>query len=163
MRIISAIAVLLVLLAAAPAAATTTHVCEDVVGFERVKRDLLVAVNRARRDKGLPRLRPDATLDAAARAHTCDMMQYRYFSHTGRDGSSPMDRIRRTGYTACFSAENLALGYTNVPWVMHDWMASIGHRANILSGSARHIGISVIIETRTSRPIYWALLFARPC
>ncbi|MCC6305547.1 MAG: CAP domain-containing protein [Rhodobacteraceae bacterium] len=162
MGILRALAVLVALLLAAPVAADV-RACENVPDYTRVKRDLLVSVNRARRAEGLRRLSPDAILDDAARAHNCDMMQYRYFSHTGRDGSSAMDRIRRLGYEACFSAENLALGHTNVPWVMGDWMASPGHRANILSGYARHIGISAIIETRTKRPIYWALVFARPC
>lgn len=162
MRIVRTLVVLLVLVAAAPAAAALRG-CDDAPGIGRIERDLLVAVNRARRAEGLPRLRPDETLNAVARAHNCDMMQYRYFSHTGRDGSSAMDRMRRAGYQACFSAENLALGHTNVPWVMGDWMASPGHRANILSGYARHLGVAAIIETRTSRPIYWALVFARPC
>jgi len=162
MSMIRTLAVLLALVVAAPVAAQVRP-CDDVPGIAKVKRDLLVSVNRARRAEGLPRLRPDATLDAAARTHSCDMMQYRYFSHTGRDGSSPMERIWRAGYEACYSAENLALGHTNVPWVMRDWMASPGHRANILSGYARHIGTAAIVQSRTSRPIYWALLFARPC
>lgn len=34
----------------------------------------------------------------AASNHAWDMAQYNYFSHIGRNGSTPTDRIRATGY-----------------------------------------------------------------
>jgi uncharacterized protein YkwD len=36
-------------------------------------------------------------LSRASLAHAADMAQYNYFAHEGRDGSSPADRLTRTG------------------------------------------------------------------
>src|SRR5438067_705789 len=37
-------------------------------------------------------------LDAAAKAHSADMVQYRYLDHTGSDGPEPQDRADAAGY-----------------------------------------------------------------
>jgi uncharacterized protein YkwD len=62
-------------------------------------------------------------------------------SHTGSDGSSPFDRIRRYGYNYRRAAENVAAGYSSAQDVMRGWMNSSGHRANILNPRYRDIGI----------------------
>jgi hypothetical protein len=47
------------------------------------------------------RLRRDVPAHlAAARTHNADMAKYNHFSHTGRGGSSFVDRAKRAGYTA---------------------------------------------------------------
>ena len=74
-----------------------------------------------------------------------------YFAHIGRSGETPLMRIRRSGYIYSSSlgfevGENIGwgslwLGTPNA--VVAAWMASPGHRANILDGRFRDTGIGV--------------------
>jgi uncharacterized protein YkwD len=60
--------------------------------------ELVLLINRARVAAGvLPLARNDA-LDAAAQAHSLDMVQHKYLDHTGSDGSEPQDRADKAGY-----------------------------------------------------------------
>jgi len=72
-------------------------------------------------------------LDAAARRHALDMATKNFFSHTGSNRSSPMQRARAAGYTGASLGENIAAGYTTVRAAMVAWMCSSGHRANLMN------------------------------
>jgi uncharacterized protein YkwD len=104
----------------------------------------------------------DAGLEAAARAHAADQFDRgcSKLSHTGTDGSSPFDRILRTGYRYRTAAENIACGYAGPGDVMNGWMTSSGHRANILNGSVTHVGISATRDAWGNT--YWVQVFAAP-
>ena len=97
------------------------------------------AVNSIRKRHGVPPLRLDNRLVAAAREHSMDMARYKRMSHTGSKGSSPSDRARRKGYPAG-AGENVAAGQTSVKAVMASWMKSPGHRKNILSRNYKAFG-----------------------
>ena len=92
------------------------------------------------------------TLEHAAKAHTDDMNNNNYFSHTGRDGSTPGDRISRFNYNWSAYGENIAKGYLTEQSVIEGWINSPGHCANIMSGNFREMGIA-----RTGN--YWAQEF----
>jgi len=79
-------------------------------------------------------------LEAAAATHATDMDQNNYFSHTGLDGSSAGDRIRRTGYNWTAYGENIAKGYTTEQEVMAAWVASEEHCVNIMNPAFREFG-----------------------
>ncbi|GAA3205328.1 hypothetical protein GCM10010468_20270 [Actinocorallia longicatena] len=96
--------------------------------------------NAERAKAGCPALRREPKLVISARAHSKDMAVNNYFSHTSQDGSSPWDRIKRTGYTGG-AAENIAAGYTSAKAVMDGWMNSAGHRANILNCDLKALGV----------------------
>jgi uncharacterized protein YkwD len=49
-----------------------------------------------------------------------------------------------TGCSATRAAENLARGYTSADATVSAWMASPGHRANILDGSLNRIGVAAV-------------------
>jgi hypothetical protein len=51
------------------------------------------------------------------------------------------------GYSWSGAAENIAAGYTGPVSVMAGWMGSSGHRANILDGSLREIGVGYFLQT----------------
>jgi uncharacterized protein YkwD len=120
------------------------------VGEQVVVGSTLCLLNAERRRHGLRPLRLNERLARAARAHSQDMARNRYFDHNSQNGSSFVDRIRRTGYLNGARrwkvAENIAWG---TDWlaspraIMKAWMDSPGHRANILDGSYREIGIGV--------------------
>jgi len=97
--------------------------------------------NAARRDRDLKPLCAHPALQKAARAHSRDMIERDYFSHDTKGGNEDAcERILRYGYRWSACGENI--GYDSTPDRMFDaWMGSPGHRANILSGRFREVGI----------------------
>jgi uncharacterized protein YkwD len=121
------------------------------VPARQVMRATLCELNAERTQRGLPKLRLNLRLSKAARRHSADMVANDYFSHESRSGASFVDRIRRSGYLRSVSAwsvgENLAwgTGSKSTPASITDsWMNSPGHRANILQGRYREVGIGVV-------------------
>ena len=112
---------------------------------------VLCLVNTERRGAGLPALRPNGALKKASQRMANLMVSERFFSHTTPDGRSLLDRVRPTGY---IDGESWALG-ENLAWgtgplatpraIVNGWMDSPGHRANILYGKFRDIGIGITL------------------
>jgi uncharacterized protein YkwD/uncharacterized membrane protein required for colicin V production len=104
---------------------------------------MLDLVNTERSKAGLGPLAMDAALRALARAHAADMFAQGYFSHTGRDGRSPFDRMHDAGIGYTTAGENLALAPTT-DFAHQGLMNSPGHRANILNPDFHRVGIGVL-------------------
>jgi uncharacterized protein YkwD len=100
-------------------------------------------VNRARAEAGCDPVTVDPRLDYAAEAHSRDMAQRDYFDHTTPEGLNFRDRIRNAGYSNPATGENLAHGQRTAAEVMDGWMASEGHRANILNCEFVLVGIGL--------------------
>jgi uncharacterized protein YkwD len=127
----------------------------------------LVNAERAR-NGNLPPLKRVDPLDRAARYHANDMALDRYFEHPtyDRDAGGHLVEIcetweRLATYYANASAigENIAKGQATPYDVVGDWMASDGHRANILSTVSWEMGMGYAPD-----PIYgtsWVLDFGR--
>ena len=62
-------------------------------------------------------------------------------NHAGNDGSTAGQRLTNAGYFWSSYGENLAAGQPTPEQVVAAWMASPGHRANILHAKATEIGI----------------------
>ena len=115
------------------------------------RRALLCLLNKTRRAHGLRRLRANPRLRRAAERHSQSMVALRYFSHVNPGGLSPLDRMLRTGYLrgarTYVCGENLGYGQgasSSPRKMMRAWMNSTLHRANILTGSFREIGLGVV-------------------
>ena len=113
-------------------------------------RATLCLLNRQRRAHRMAKLRFSKRLGKAARGHSAEMSHRKYFSHDSRSGASFLDRIRRAGYLRSARAwsvgENIAWGSGSrsaVRSIARAWMNSPGHRANILNGRFRHIGVGI--------------------
>jgi len=104
---------------------------------------MLDLVNEERTSRGLGKLVMDSKLQEVARAHSKDMLEKGYFSHTSQGGKSPFDRMHDAGITFLVAGENLALAPT-VDIAHNGLMNSPGHRANILTGEFGKVGIGVI-------------------
>jgi uncharacterized protein YkwD len=111
----------------------------------------LCLLNGERADRGLAPLALNLKLSAVAAAYAQDLVAGSYFSHTGRDGSDLLSRIRRGGYVREDAGwqlgENLAWGTGGLAApasIMQAWMNSPGHRDNILNPAYREIGIGVV-------------------
>lgn len=98
--------------------------------------------NQARARHGCRPLVHDPRLHRAAEQHSRDMAARGYFEHTGRDGRSGGDRIRANGFRRTGSwGENIAMGQRSPSEVVRGWLASPGHRRNIMRCSFSHIGV----------------------
>ena len=154
-------ALLPVLALAAPAGAATgkrssscadTEVIPAIGNLAEVERATLCLLNAERGKRELRPLSPNARLARAADRHVSDMVRHRYFEHDSRNGDSFSDRIRDTGYLSRVSSwavgENLAWGsgaQGDAHSIVRAWMNSPGHRANILNGRYREIGIGLVL------------------
>ncbi|MFF1280393.1 CAP domain-containing protein [Streptomyces sp. NPDC058299] len=125
---------------AAPAAPTTPKPTATASG---VTAEIVRLVNSERAKVGCQALTLNSALTKAAQAHSADMAAHQNMSHTGSDGSSPGDRITAAGYAWSGYGENVAYGYGTAEQVMAGWMASPGHRANILDCSFQEIGVGL--------------------
>ena len=118
---------------------------------------VLSVINAERSERGLVALTWDAELEQAAARHARDLHRTGRFSHDGSDGSNVLDRVSRTGYRACFAAENIAKGQRSLPEVMNSWMQSKGHRRNILSRRAKSVAVVL------GKDNIWVMVLATPC
>lgn len=124
-----------------------------------VVRDATVClVNRERAAHGERPLIVNGRLNRAAQGHTEEMISEDYFSHYSPTGDTPGSRIRAAGYI--YSAdlgyeigENIAWGtrYLSTPTaIVEAWMASPGHRENILDARYRETGMGVVAAVPAS-------------
>jgi len=106
---------------------------------------VLLLVNDARAHAATPcgPVQLDPRLMAAAQAHSDDMANRNFFDHTNPDGVTWDQRIRATGIVTRATAENIARGQRSADQVMADWMASDGHRENIVNCAFNFIGIGL--------------------
>ncbi len=112
----------------------------------------LCLLNGEREDAGLAPLTENPKLASAAIAHSREMVDKQYFDHAGRDGTDPVARIRSAGYIPDIGTwtvgENLAWGTGTLATpkeIVQAWMASTGHRENILRPTFREIGFGVVV------------------
>lgn len=107
------------------------------------KAQLLNIINQERQKNGIASLGYNSALDQAAQEHAEDMIKNNYFSHTGRDGSTPADRAIRAGYSTGWVGENIAKGSTSPSQIFSMWMGSSGHRQNMLNPAWKSAGVGV--------------------
>jgi uncharacterized protein YkwD len=115
-------------------------------------------INAYRRQKGLKPLQLNATLTAAAKAHSRDLAKWDRISHFGSDGSNPWDRVKRTGYNAKLAAENVGTGQVSFEEVLKGWKGSPGHNKNLLLADAEHMGIALVHEPKSEFKTFWTLV-----
>ena len=127
-----------------------------------LERSLLEAVNETRRDHGLDVLRQNAALSRAARAYAHRMAELDFFDHVDPDGDLLPDRLDAVGYPYRTAGENLAAGRARPDRVVADWMASDGHRYNLLRDDVAELGLGYAVDQERLGPTgyrhYWVML-----
>jgi hypothetical protein len=104
---------------------------------------LFAAANAERAQRGLPELRWDAALYEAAGFHAKEMASRASISHQYPGEAELAARARQAGAHFSVIAENVAEAPTTVR--IHDaWMASAGHRSNLLDPRVNAVGIRVL-------------------
>ena len=112
--------------------------------MDMFEREVFRLTNVERQNRGLHPLIWDDTLARAARTHSRDLAVNNMTGHTGSDGSSVGDRIRRAGVSD-FSgwSENITFRSLTPAAAVESWMNSDGHRANILRDDSTHLGVGL--------------------
>jgi uncharacterized protein YkwD len=105
---------------------------------------IIAHTNTERTKESLSILSESSELDNSAQVKAQDILTRQYFEHTAPDGTTSSDLATRAGYSYLIIGENLALGnFTDDADVVTAWMASPGHRANILKPEYQDIGVGV--------------------
>jgi uncharacterized protein YkwD len=119
--------------------------------IETIRNATLCLIDQERTGHGEASLQPNAQLQQAAQAHTESMAFGGYFEHDGPRGDTPLSRMiaasyiysSRVGYEI---GENIGWGTLSLATpraIVAAWMASPGHRANILDAHFRDTAIGV--------------------
>lgn len=133
----------------------------DLADRASAERFAFELVNMDRKRHGLEPVERDPALDAVARAHSEDMRVADYFAHMSPTTGLPVDRLRRAGYQASASGENIALN-DSLAEAQASLMASVGHRKNILSPRYTHVGLGLASRVADERTQWWVTqVFAR--
>jgi uncharacterized protein YkwD len=142
---------------AAPGDAAAAPRCGRVAQAPRAATDhqlrtsVLCLVNLARERRDIPLLEFSLELRRSASAHSKSMVSAGILSHYGPGGSTLTTRIARSGYLARASqyrlAENIAAGrarrFGSPLAIVRGWMASPGHRQNILDRGLHDFGVGI--------------------
>jgi len=119
------------------------------------ERELVALVNRDRARAGLPALIVDPRLTAIARAHSQDMADHDFVGHVSPRTGTAMDRVRRAGLRPELVLENVGRAY-GASEAESGFLASPGHRGNLLDAHARRVGVGVVFgrEVTGTRPMF---------
>jgi len=103
---------------------------------------VLDALNTLRSAAGAGPLVLNAELTAAAATHSRDMAIQNRPWHFGSDGSSPVDRLRRVGYSGQLVGEVISETFETEIETLGAWMQQAHTRAILLDQTANRMGIS---------------------
>ena len=120
---------------------------------------VLDLTNAERKAAGLPALKVNPKLFAAARGHSENMAKQDKLEHV-LDEKAPADRVKAGGYNFRVCGENIAWNSPTPAEALRIWMESPGHKANILNKDFTEIGIAVAKSEKGER--YWTQVFGRP-
>ena len=134
--------------------------------------EITKAINALRLQRGRVALTVDPLLTEIAQAHSSDMAQHRYSAHVDSQGDDPTGRARKAGYDcrnprSIGIAENINVVYghtsslrthagTDYNWMSNaevvtrfvaEWLASPGHRGNIMDRRYKFTGVGVAFGT----------------
>lgn len=120
---------------------------------------MLDGVNSLRQAQGLQPLRLNAALNAAAATHSRDMSIQNRPWHFGSDGSSPIDRVKRVGYSGQLVGELISETFESELETLSGWMANPPTRTVLLDPSAQEMGLAWFQEENGK--IWWTATIGR--
>lgn len=134
-----------------PDSAVATSTCNaadalvTAVTLKAARNATLCLLNAARVADGRRRLRSNRLLRRIATAHSVSMVAQDYFDHTEPPDRTLLARLQAIHWTSD-AGENLGTaGAAASPReMMQAWLQSSGHRANILYGAFRYVGVGMV-------------------
>ncbi len=121
--------------------------------------EAITLINEQRQARGCQPVSSSAQLTTAALSHSREMAENSYFSHTGLDGSSFVQRAQRAKYQYNPSAEVIAGGQPTAAEAVKSWMNSPAHRSIILTCAHQEIGIGFVDMPGSKWRYYWTAKF----
>ena len=158
---LAAVACLMLLAPAASAAcadadATVPPTSQRGAGLPTQIVATVCVVNEERTARGLRAVSMDTTLMRIAYGHAADMLDQRFFSHTGSNGSSVTQRIVQGGYPGnpetWLAAENLGwatASFATPRAIVDAWLASPAHREVMLDPVYDQVGLVALAGAPT--------------
>ena len=126
----------------------------------RVQFRALDSVNTLRAQARLAPLEFNSQLNAAAATHSRDMSVQARPWHFGSDGSSPIERVARAGYTGRMKGELISETFESELETINAWMADRETRAVLLDPEAREMGFAWYQEP--GGKLWWTLVTGAP-
>ncbi|MFQ5858522.1 MAG: CAP domain-containing protein, partial [Anaerolineae bacterium] len=123
---------------------------------------LINVINRERQRRGLSALRVNPSLMAAAQTHSTDLATHNHWGHTGTDGSTPQERMRRAGYPLGAGEELLAANSIDVDAIVQFWLRNPEYQSALMNVNYVDIGAGYAYDPNTDYRDYWTVLVARP-
>ena len=120
---------------------------------------MLDSVNSLRQAAGLSPVQLNAQLNAAAATHSRDMSIQSRPWHFGSDGSSPIDRVARVGYSGQLAGENISETFETELETLAAWMEEPHTRGVILAPAARDMGFAW--QQESNGKIWWTLVMGQ--
>lgn len=164
---------MILLVAAGPAKAACPGGTGDVpqrTGDPAARRAMACLINQTRANQQRHRLRTNWRLQRTAQKYADKMVALKFFSHIDPLGGRLAGRVKGSGYASGASywaaGENIGWGSSTLgaPARMHSaFMASSGHRVNLLRKVFREVGVGVAAGTPvgSSNGATWAIVFGR--
>jgi uncharacterized protein YkwD len=118
-------------------------------------------INQERRRVGCSPVQLNRELGTAAKQHSQNMSQHRFFSHTGFDGSTFVERAKAAGYPYAPTGEVIAAGYSTSSAAVKGWMDSKSHRDIILTCANTDMGLGLYADPASEWHYYWTAVFGR--
>lgn len=125
----------------------------------KVQFRMLEGINTLRQARGAQPLEISAELTAAAKTHARDMSVQNRPWHFGSDGSNPIERASRAGYSGRLLGENISETFETELETLSAWMETVETREVILDKRARDVGFSWFQEPNGK--IWWTLLIGQ--
>jgi uncharacterized protein YkwD len=156
-RLLLAAALLVLLLPVQPVAATTV----DVPTAEALA---VSKINAERTNRGLVPLRVDSRIATIAGKRASYMASTGYFSHTQKDGTTAFSLMNAAGIVYYAGGEIIAWNTggdlaASATYAVNQWMASSGHRAQLLSTNFNYFALGLAVASNGRR--YWAGVFIK--
>jgi uncharacterized protein YkwD len=130
------------LVAFATFGAGSAQASKPLHNLSRAQLSLLSAINSARAAAGVPPLRASVPLTSAANWQSKALARAGYLDHTSPDGSTLIDRLARVRWHGVAAGEDLAVAGAPGDAVAM-WLASPGHRENLLRPSFKTVGLGL--------------------
>jgi uncharacterized protein YkwD len=126
----------------------------------RIQTRMRDSVNTLRTARGLQPVELNAQLTSAAATQARDMASQQRAWHFGSDGSSPIQRVQRVGYTGLFLGELVSETYETELETLAGWMEVRETRAVLLEPRMREIGFAWHQED--SGKLWWTMTTGAP-
>jgi uncharacterized protein YkwD len=116
--------------------------------------DYAGAISAYRRAHGLPAVKSDARLAAAALKQARAMAASGSVSHNAAGNFA----MRVAPLRKSRAAENIGAGFLSFSEMLKQWEDSRGHRENLLMAGARRVGVASVDNPKSPYRKFWAMV-----